>query len=377
MTLLSSEPVVARIQEFRRLLAGSGYLSYYLAFGNGNKRRNEWQRYAQNLKPPLRDLVELFLLNGRLETGLVLGLLGKDVYQELLDAEILAEDNGFTSTDKYILICFNSLVFFCEHQRHPSIYFGKDSVALGTYQIPRVDGMGLDLCAGSAIQAMNLALRCKKVHAVEINERAAKIAQFNTCLNSLADKVQTHNLSLEEFAVQNDDAFDLIVFNPPLLPVPKSLHYPFVGDGGPDGLRVTKNILKEYIPKLNAGGSIEFIGCGLGRDGSPTFVEDLSGILGEHRISGYTMLMGKSYLKPGDPLYDSLVVTAALSSNIPLDLSYSVYEVHFEKLEVNELYFFFMRAENDTLREFVCDENMAIMDLSHHASTNSDWFVQS
>ena len=134
MTPASSKPTMTYIHEFREILSSSGYLSYYLAFGNGNKRKNEWLKYAQNLKPPLGNLVELFLLNERLETSLVLELLGENVYQELVKAEILVTDDEFTLTDKYILISFNSLIFFCEHQRQPAIYFGNDSGIL--HQMP-------------------------------------------------------------------------------------------------------------------------------------------------------------------------------------------------------------------------------------------------
>ncbi len=36
--------------------------------------------------------------------------------------------------------------------------------------------------------------------------------------------------------------FDLICMNPPLLPIPSGLGYPFIGDGGPDGLAVTRRV---------------------------------------------------------------------------------------------------------------------------------------
>ncbi len=38
--------------------------------------------------------------------------------------------------------------------------------------------------------------------------------------------------------------FSLVVVNPPLLPIPDEIPYPFVGDGGQSGLDITLHILK-------------------------------------------------------------------------------------------------------------------------------------
>ncbi len=125
-----------------------------------------------------------------------------------------------------------------------------------------------------------------------------------------------------------------------------------------------------YLPKLTPQGSIEFIGCGLGRDGRATFIDEMSEVLKPHNAAGHALLLGKSDLKRGDFGYDSTVVTAAITSNISAEVCYNVYDLHFKQLGANEMYYFFMRVHqngstNGTAR-------IGITDLSHN---NCNWFV--
>ena len=144
----------------------------------------------------------------------------------------------------------------------------------------------------------------------------------------MSNRVKVMNIKLEDFAVQNNDLYDLITFNPPLLPVPEPLFYPFVGDGGEDGLDVTKRILKAYIPKLTKSGSIEFIGCGLGKDDHLTFVDSLSPILEEFKMDFNVHVLGRGVLKPGDGAFNSSVMTTAMANSIDVELCNAIYELH-------------------------------------------------
>ncbi len=356
------------LHKFRKLLRKSGYISFYQAFGDGNKKQNMWEKYVEKTDEQLKNLIYLFLLNRKLETSLAQKLVGEDVFNALIDATILLNEDGFTYTDKYVLITFKSILFFCEHIVRPEVYFGNDSIALGTYQIPAGDGIVLDLCSGSAIQAMIAALHCKKAHAVEINERAAKIARFNVFLNSLENKVEVHNLSYQEFHVQNQEKFDLIIFNPPLLPIPEVVFYPFVGDGGEDGLKITKEILDMYIPRLSENGSIQFVGLGLGKDREITFVDELSEITKKHDSSGFAQLVGHSKLNKGDGIYDNTVYTTAMNNNITMEMCYTIFDLHFKKLDVNEMYVFYIYIDKDESKT----KKIRINDLSFN---NANWFI--
>jgi release factor glutamine methyltransferase len=331
-------------QEFRERLTASGYRGFYLALGDGNLRADRWEAYCGDTEDPLRGLVELFLLKRSLSAERVTAVLGRPLLEGLLEERILILDGGRVRTDGLHLIIFRSLLFFCEVSLRPSIYFGNDSIALGMYQTPAVGGISLDLCSGSSIQAMIAAQHSRKAYAVEINPKAALIAAFNVKLNGLEGKVEVINRSLEEYATQTAERFDRVTFNPPLLPIPEVLHYPFVGDGGEDGLDISRRILEAYLPRLSDGGAIEFIGQGLGRQGRATFVDGLAALLERHSAWGHVLLVGRGSLVRGDGVYDSTVVTTAMASEISLEVCYEVFELHFKKLGVDEIYTFFMRA---------------------------------
>jgi hypothetical protein len=332
-------------QELSRLVTSTGYRSFHLAFGDGNHCFKGWQGFVGKLEDPLRGLVQLLLLCRYLNPGRARCILGSSLFQEMSEEGLLVEEAMGVRTPGLILISFRSLLFFHQCGPRPSIYFGNDSIALGMYQNPSFRGTTLDLCSGTSIQAMISAQHGSRCYAVEIDPRAAKVAATNLRLNDLHEKVQLINRSLEDYAADAQESFDLITFNPPLLPIPAVLHYPFVGDGGGDGLEVTRRVLNLYLPRLTAGGGIEFIGCGLGREHTPIFVDDLAAILRQHDAQGRVQLLSRYDLRRGDSFYDSLVRTAAMSSEVTLDLAYAVFDLHFQRLGFNELYPFFLRGE--------------------------------
>ncbi|MFK7785641.1 MAG: hypothetical protein AB8B56_11025 [Crocinitomicaceae bacterium] len=333
-----------QINKLRQILSENGYLHFYLAFGDGNKNVFQWQARYEKLENPLKDLVGLFLMKLIVKSETTRELLGDDVVDELIDSGILIEGNEGIHTDNLVLISFNSILFFCEESRDPQVYFGNDSIALGVYQTPLIKGKSLDLCAGSAIQSMIAAQTCDIAKAVEINPKAAKVAQFNIRFNNMVDRVSVENIPLEEFAEKDNDFYDLITFNPPLLPVPEPLFYPFVGDGGEDGLDVTRRILRAYIPKLTETGSIEFIGCGLGKDDHLAFAESLRPIFEEFHMDYNVHVLGAGELKRGDGAFDSSVYTTAMANGIDMEMCNQIYELHYEKLDVNKMYCFFIKV---------------------------------
>lgn len=360
--LVATEFTTGTARAFSRLLVISGYRAFHLAFGDGNRCYSGWEKFAADLEDPLRGLVDLFLLLRPVEPARAERILGEEIYQALLSEEILRETPSGVRTPGLILISFKGLTFFHEYTQRPGIYFGNDSIGLGVYQSPAYGGRTLDLCSGTSIQAMISAQHSAESYAVEINPRAARIAAINLRMNALQDKVRLINASLEEYGRTTTETFDLVTFNPPLLPVPDVLDYPFVGDGGGDGLDVTRLTLQLYLPHIAPGGGIEFIGCGLGRDRQPLFVDELGAILAEHGAHGVVHLLTRYNMQRGDTFYDGLIETAAINSKISTNLSDAVFDLHFQKLGMTELYTFFMRGERP-LEKSGKQSGVAIVDL--------------
>jgi hypothetical protein len=286
--------------------------------------------------------------------------------------------DGQISTGGLVLISFKSVFFFHEITQSPSIYFGGDSIALGLYQNPTPGGVTLDLCSGSAIQAMIAAQHGKRAYAVEINPRAARVARCNVQLNGLSDKVQVINSALEDYAAHVAEPLDLITFNPPLLPVPPGLCYPFVGDGvgdgGGDALDVSRRALHAYLPHLAPGGAIELIGCGLGVDGHPTFADDLAALAAHYGARGRTHLVGHSKLQRGDAFYQSMLLTTALNNDTTVELTAEMFDAHFEKIGMTDLWLFFFRGTREEASDAVSPVTLTHINDIANLNGLMNWF---
>jgi tRNA1(Val) A37 N6-methylase TrmN6 len=163
------------------------------------------------------------------------------------------------------------------------MYIGPDSLALVNH-LPslRPSCRILDLCTGSGVQALSalslLGDHVSNALCVDINERALRFVQFNAALNGLADQVDVRRADLisgtmtcfeQGEIVQKSlvkglrvvslqmnpnerattSSFDVILANPPFIPVPPDdntilQRYGLFSSGGPDGEDVLKVVVQ-------------------------------------------------------------------------------------------------------------------------------------
>lgn len=111
--------------------------------------------------------------------------------------------------------------FFVAHDRC-EMKVGTDSILLGSWtDISNLGGKILDIGTGSGLLALMLAQRTTdvvQIDAVELDENAALQAAENFVLSPWADRMQVHACSLQAFAAQTSERYDLIVTNPPYYP---------------------------------------------------------------------------------------------------------------------------------------------------------------
>ncbi|MCF6296824.1 MAG: methyltransferase [Flavobacteriaceae bacterium] len=107
---------------------------------------------------------------------------------------------------------------FTIHQNKTAMKVGTDGVLLGAwvdlYQNPTSI---LDIGTGTGLIALQLAQRsfCETIDAVEIEPNAFEQAVGNFESSDWGDRLFCYHASLEEFANEIDDTYDLIVSNPP------------------------------------------------------------------------------------------------------------------------------------------------------------------
>lgn len=207
--------------------------------------------------------------------------LGEDVVANLQYLGVLKEDAGYIRTDNLVVVSFMDNYFMVQipfyngncQKKDADVYIGMDSYRLAE-QLPsgRINRV-LDLCAGSGIQAIVQAHHAKRVTAVELNPYAAHMCRFNAILNGVSETVNVSNSSL--FSELAGEEFELIVSNPPFLPVPVEMNFSKVGDGGEDGLDVVREIVKGLNAHLAKEGKAIIAGEALCRSDGTSFLAEM------------------------------------------------------------------------------------------------------
>ncbi|MEI6076265.1 MAG: methyltransferase domain-containing protein [Verrucomicrobiota bacterium] len=351
-------------------LQDSGYRQFYLSFGDSNLRTVDWGDAARSLQGQLRDLVGLFLLQETLERGSVTALLGEELVEEFCSANILCSRKGGLACNDFYLIVSRSFYLLCQMNARPWAYFGDDSIALATLQSPARGGRVLDLCCGPGIQSFVASTHAREVTGVEIRPETWRIAEINSRLNGLEERVSFCNKSAEEFAKADSGEYDLILFNPPLVPTVPGYRYAFVGDGGPDGLVVTRQIVELYHDRVSAEGHMEFIGMGLGRKDRPIVAAELSKLARKNGLQGRIHLLSQHPIRAHCPVFEAYTLSFAVENGLDLDVARSVLVEHFQAAGYDYFWLFFVSLQRAPKR---ARRNLSTIDLTK--SIWGGWFV--
>jgi release factor glutamine methyltransferase len=297
------------LPRLREELARIGYGDFCASFNPLVPRIELWRRRVALLDDPLRAVAELFLLGGSVSVKR-LGPNINRIAESLCQLKILCIRDHEAYCQGLVLRVFLGLWYFTERpQINPTVYFGDDSMAL----LLRLNESGrescLDLCSGPGIQALWAGRQGCRTIGVEINPFAAAVGYLNVALNGLDDRVSIECGDLYEPV--RGQVFDWIIANPPLLPIPNSVPYPFVGNGGPDGMRVTRRILAHLPEFLSEHGVAQIIGTCLSDAVLPSIVDELQRYAESNRVYVKMTALAHRNLADGSQLVASLAYTAA------------------------------------------------------------------
>lgn len=227
----------------------------------------------KSLPKKTKVFIQLFYLGKRLHVANVKNTLGCKILDNLLKLNLLIAGRN-TIKCNYKIISFNNCYFVCKGSTiENSAYIGSDSFDLAKYLPFNFNAAKvLDLCSGTGIQAILLARSAKKIIGVELSREVANIARFNVVLNNVENKVKI--LQGDLYEVVKNKKFDLVVSNPPFVPVPDTLPYGLWGKGGADGLLIQKKIFTNINDYMTKNGIGLTVGMSLGDCRSP-FILDL------------------------------------------------------------------------------------------------------
>jgi len=155
-------------------------------------------------------------------------------------------------------------------------------------------------------------LFARSVIAIEVNPIAAHLAKLNVMINDRQDIIQVRCGHL--FDPLANEMFDSIVANPPFLPFPDDLLYPFIGHGGEDGLRITWKILDGLPQRLTSDGTAQVIGTCLSDGLLPECADPLSDWADSHNMTIRMSVSAHRLLAPNSALFEQFVKITALTA---------------------------------------------------------------
>jgi SAM-dependent methyltransferase len=322
-------------------LARQGFVDAFVVYGSYNARAERWANDVRLLPPHLQLLFRLFLLGESVPRRELLQMLPEDDLLSLERLAIFLSDGDVVHTGHMVAIPIAGYLVFTERPRvNPISYFGQDSAALAAHLFPPAGAECLDLCSGPGVQAFLCAARARSVLAVELNPAAAAYGQLNVVMNELEDKVEVRVGDL--YAAAGDDSFDFISANPPLLPFPQDLPYPFVGHGGDDGLSLTRRIIAGLPRALRLSGLCQIVGTCLGDRNGPAIEGELARTSRALELDIRLTVPAAVHLDRGSTMFNGLVWSCAAAAAIDIDIVQARYEAHLKALSADHLYPFFL-----------------------------------
>jgi len=303
------------LKELAGRLTDSGYCEYYACFNPIYPNYQHWAAHRDDAPKHLWNIIDLFMLGKEVEHNKIDGFLS-DLIDPLMEWGILSEskDKKVSTTDLVLLPMFGFWLFFQKPQINPILYFGEDSIALMMRLRPERNEQCLDLCAGPGFQSIYSSLFSAKVTSVEINPLASALASMNVLINKCEEKIEL--LRGDLYAPVRGRTFDRIIANPPLLPFPDEIPYPFVGHGGYDGMRVTWRILEGLPAYLTKSGTAQIIGTCLSDGILPLCTDELHDWAVKNHLNITFTVTSHKPLHPGSKMFDGLVHTAASAQGL-------------------------------------------------------------
>lgn len=274
------------IKKFRDILLEEEYDFFYQRIsGIQNYFYNPWQTeevVRANLKelPDRLSNLYMFLLLGDSFPKSTLDHSYNNLATICLELGIAVEQNGLVRLNNYSLISYQGCYFLVNTlfsyktclDKNSDVYIGIDTYRLTNILPKNIRGDVLDLCSGSGIQGILSSFSNQSVDLIEYNKNAVPITLFNTYLNNVQEKVHVFHSDL--YREVSNKTYDLIISNPPFIPVPEGIEYPICGDGGEDGLYLIRKIIEGFDKHLNDKGKAIIIGECIGDSSGRTLLFD-------------------------------------------------------------------------------------------------------
>lgn len=320
-------------------------------------------------------IARLLIMGEAVELNQAQGYLVSSVLHLLEPLGVLKKSGNKVSLSGFSLVRYRGVWLFADApQSSPTLYFGPDSVALACRLRPLAGGKALDLCSGPGIQALILAQSGMTVTAADINPIASELCRFNAKINGLTGRVNAVSGDLYN-AIDSSEKFDLIVANPPLIPIPSGISYPFVGNGGPDGLSLTTRILSEAGSRITPLGTVLVIGMTILNKGRIISIKNITEALTKAKLRGVITLIASFDTSCGSHFVQSIrgaSSTGHIAGEINTSRERTEAQVAdgYRLLETDEVSTFLLRAWPEDCRQA---PRLSVQDFSGTGDEQNVW----
>jgi len=244
------------------------------------------RRRLARSRPEAVELHELLTLGSSLELPRVRTLLGGDLVDQLLAAQVLEQVAGKVRAN-VMATPFDDLLFLSDPVRlqdHPDyVYAGRSSFSpLDHPSLTEVTGRALDLGCGAGFAAVAAAAAgAKEAVGSDIVERCLRFGRLNAELNGVGDRTQFVRSDVYRGI---DGDFDLIVANTPC--VWDALQQAvFATGGGEFGTELPVRMVSESLDHLRPGGTVLVVMTAPVVGGRPLVLDVLAAACGDHEVS--------------------------------------------------------------------------------------------
>lgn len=307
-----------KLQKFISVLKDLGYADFFTNHDPIANNPSKWPVSREKALPVLQPYIDLLLLGRSVEVSKLSDEFLSTI-REIEDLGLFTFYNNNVIANRIVLHpVFGIWLFYELPNAGMTAYFGQDSVALLARQMPVRGQTCLDLCSGPGIQALYAAKQGEKIVSVEINPTAAALARINALMNKVDDRIQIRVGDLYA-KIQEEEKFDRITANPPLLPFPEEMPYAFIGHGGDDGLKVTWRILEGIGAHLKENGTGQIIGIGLGNGNNPLFLEKMNEVAARSGINIRINIVNHISMKRGAPHFITMAQTSHMYCGKPMN----------------------------------------------------------
>ncbi|WP_170973323.1 methyltransferase [Rhizobium sp. FKY42] len=339
-------------------LADRGLGEFLTSFNPLHPRPLDWRPYRDRVPDRLRILVELFAFGAEIDVRQLPQELGW-ISTELPRAGVAIFDGRKLQlkVGLRLLPVAGRWLFCTPPGTGLSHYLGDDSVALMLRIQPRAEATVLDLCSGSGLQALHCAGFARRITAVERNRDAVELAQVNVMLNRLEGKIDV--LQGDMFEPVEGRQFDLVVANPPLLPVPDSLPDLSIGHGGYDGMRACCRILEGLPAALSPSGRGHLIASCLA-DADNHYLRDLLVTNAKaHHLDIVVTVVSMKEVAAKDGYLEAMASAVAREIGQDPNLVLAAYREDMRQRKATHLSFLFLMARHGSGRVELLDMRTA------------------